>query len=380
MLALQRRTLLALIAVGTVVLCFVTVLSMRPSNPAPSKLQQLSAYLFSPTSVAPLQYCPSPHETRPPAIDHSQQTCQPLPSTDPEFALELCHDTRICNSFTFKVRRADEEACRTAEAHEDPSLEPRLNSWIRKTRGPEAFLIRTDGAQRYASTWSDYHGNCSYSFDVQLKNAGHVFLQAWHTFSVCHRATQRNFRTNSTGLQRYEAFSETNSSWPEMMLKPLFSSPVVLSICQDACREALADLAEPDKKMLSYPEAAPQISLPECSGPGPVHGAYVPVNPLDLMYPPASIPLAPNGEQMAGRWKFVPEDCRWTHAGLRYRDPKPCTERKKSLLFFGDSHGRVLFDTMAHRLQGIKAWLEESVRFDLVSRCYGPGINVSLTS
>lgn len=129
--------------------------------------------------------CPSLHATKPSPIAHDAQTCSAVPSTDPAFALTLCHDPRTCNAFTLRVARTNLALCSELEdARRRLSDDDELERWIRAELGPDAFDLRTDGAERYASATPIYEGACRWRFDVQLRNAGPVLLSAWHTHEV----------------------------------------------------------------------------------------------------------------------------------------------------------------------------------------------------
>ena len=61
----------------------------------------------------------------------------------------------------------------------------------------------------------------------------------------------------------------------------------------------------------------------------------------------------------------MPEGCIWRHAGLRFGDPSGCTKKDRRMKMFitGDSHGRVAYDAVRHRLEGNKDNLLDSVGF-----------------
>jgi hypothetical protein len=101
------------------------------------------------------------------------------------FELEVCYAEGTCNQFTLRIKRTSAEACREQEATPDPSEDPALTKWVREQRGPDALYMRTDGAERYASAYSTYEGQCTYSFDVRLKNPGDVYVSIWWEFEVC---------------------------------------------------------------------------------------------------------------------------------------------------------------------------------------------------
>ncbi|KZP02452.1 hypothetical protein FIBSPDRAFT_880332, partial [Athelia psychrophila] len=77
-------------------------------------------------------------------------------------------------------------------------------------------------------------------------------------------------------------------------------------------------------KIVSIPPSPPVPSsahaLPDCTGPDPITGSYIPAHPLDILYPPEVLPQ-PHDAPVVGRYNFVPEACVWRHAGLRFGNP-----------------------------------------------------------
>lgn len=140
---------------------------------------------YSAVSLSRLSTCPSVHIVGRRRIDHSKQTCYPVPSKISHFGLELCYVADSCNEFTARITRTRPHECHEAELTPDPSKDRSISNWMRKERGPDAFYLRTDGAERYATVYSKYIGKCKYEFDVALKNAGQSYLQIWWTFEVC---------------------------------------------------------------------------------------------------------------------------------------------------------------------------------------------------
>ncbi|KIO33629.1 hypothetical protein M407DRAFT_231788 [Tulasnella calospora MUT 4182] len=281
-----------------------------------------------------LHSCPSPYDVGRPPVTHDGQSCEHIPSNNDAFDMELCHQTYTCNEFTFRIRRTNLTACMASEGGPNPSLDPELSKWIRDTRGPDAFLVRTDGAERYATISDTYEGNCSYAFDIRLKNPGTVYLQVWWTFS------------------NYQAYSETDERWPEQHLS-LVDSPIALSICPSNCVPTPPTRLLPNATVMTIPSSSPgDRSPPACSGSAPIRGSYLPAHPLDILYPPVTLPQGHN-YPIIGRYNLIPESCRWKHAGVRFSDRiEQCTDKKRKVLFFGDSHGRVAWDAMVYRLSG----------------------------
>ena len=116
--------------------------------------------------------CPSTYGVKLLRMNHVQQHYVSMPSAILAFQGELCQAPDPCNAFTFWVRRADFYECKRAEAGQDPSQDKGSSDWISAQRGPDGFMLRTDGAERIGSKLCIHEGNCSYRFDVQLKNPG----------------------------------------------------------------------------------------------------------------------------------------------------------------------------------------------------------------
>lgn len=88
-------------------------------------------------------------------------------------------------------------------------------------------------------------------------------------------------------------------------------------------------------------------------------GHYVFANVHDIIYPPVDLPVR-NSRPVAGLYAFIPDGGFLDHHGLRFRDHAPCFRKKRSILLYGDSHARVLYDILLHRLQGNDSIAEES--------------------
>ncbi|KZP13775.1 hypothetical protein FIBSPDRAFT_834647 [Athelia psychrophila] len=332
MLLSPRKTPLAYVLAITFTVT-VLLLSFHPkAAPSYAEFSKPIKDYFSSLPVA----CPSVYDAGRPALDHSTQTCYPVPSNHTAFALEVCYAPDTCNQFTARISRTSHADCQAAEDTPDPSKDEGITRWMREKRGPDAFYLRTDGAERYASVLPEYDGGCKYHFDVRLKNPGDAYLQIWWT------------------EQRYTGFSDTNASWPEMLLDPL-SAAVQLKTCPSRCKMQISKPLLPSK-IVSIPPSPPvpssaRLALPDCTGPDPITGSYIPAHPMDILYPPEVLPQ-PNNAPVVGRYTFVPEACVWRHAGLRFGNPDACSTRPAKMFITGDSHGRVSYDAMLHRLKG----------------------------
>ena len=101
--------------------------------------------------------------------------------------------------------------------------------------------------------------------------------------------------------------------------------------------------------------------LPECSQTEPVYGSYIPVSYLEAHNPQGfDEPLPANQNS----YKFVPANCRFTHAGMRYAGHEACFSLPEvKVRVIGDSHMRVIFDGIVHRLKGNQDTMNQSVRY-----------------
>ncbi|KAL1723261.1 hypothetical protein EV715DRAFT_191548 [Schizophyllum commune] len=315
----------------------------------------LRSWLTSPPQQA---LCPSPHALDRDPIEHERQLCHALPTVIDDFKAELCYEPELPSAFSFRVWRGDAAACEAAEASPDPSEEPSLSDWIRRNRGPDSFILTTDGAERIDTQWSTYEGNCSYRFDVQLHNAGDVYIRSWLAY------------------ERYEGFNEANATgslpWPELQLRPLLAHAILLpahSLCGGYIPSPLNA-----SHHLTIPGSAYPIdddsALPACAGQDPTRGTYIPHHPLDLLDSPIQWP-APGGRRIGERYRFVPAGCKWKHAGMRFANIEACTEKRHHVLSIGDSHGRQLQDGLIHRLSGLPSVALESGKADFKNGSVG---------
>lgn len=129
--------------------------------------------------------CPSIHDPIFPVNRqiHAKQECRPVVINDTAWAVEICSAPRSCNQFTVRVSRTDQDLCRAVESGDLPTIDDDIREWM-KVRGPDSFLLRTSGAQRWATSQHRYEGSCSYAFDVSLSNGGPVWLELWFGYEV----------------------------------------------------------------------------------------------------------------------------------------------------------------------------------------------------
>ncbi|KAE9411328.1 hypothetical protein BT96DRAFT_911943 [Gymnopus androsaceus JB14] len=327
-----------IVCLFTILIITLTLFHSSESFHQPA-LEYYNYYLSSAPSFP--QSCPSVYDIGRPPLDHEEQKCTQLQSRIPEFDAEICIAPGTCNEFTIHIWRVDQTECYNSEAVPDPSFIPEISQWMRTQRGPDSFYVRTDGAERYSNVLGKYEGNCSYVYDIRVKNPGDILLQTWWT-------------------EKYEGFSETGDTWPEMHLLPLFD-PLTLKGCSPECVAKSDVIPSMSRKVTVIP--APPTSwkdaLPACDSSDPIQGSYIPLHPLDRLYPLHTNP-EPQGVPVVGRYGFVPESCVWRHAGMRFGDHTVCTQKKRKIFFMGDSHGRVVYDGMVHRLSGKSDVMTES--------------------
>lgn len=180
MLALRKPLFGYILAVGVIGITVLLLSSQPKTTSSYAGLSKPFSGYFSTSPVA----CPSVHDSGRPPLDHSTQSCYLVPSNHTSFALEVCYTPNTCNQFTARISRTSYEECQVAQDTPDPSEDAGITRWMREERGPDAFYLRTDGAERYASVLPGYEGNCKYHFDVRLKNPGDVYLQIWWTEQV----------------------------------------------------------------------------------------------------------------------------------------------------------------------------------------------------
>jgi hypothetical protein len=154
-------------------------------------LQQKTTSFFSRT------VCPDPFLPTLPVngqLGDVRTTCQPVSSSDSKFHVEICPVNLACNSFSVRISECDR-----LESMEPPTNEGAdTTGWMKYQQGPDSFMLRTSGAQRWVDESSVYEGSCSSRFDVSLSNGGAVWLELWFRFTVSRSVT---FQRKLIGLR-----------------------------------------------------------------------------------------------------------------------------------------------------------------------------------
>lgn len=108
-----------------------------------------------------------------------------LQSLDARFNITLSRSIhQPCNVFAIDIQRTDVEACRLAESRTDMSLDQDVLRYIKEELGPDTFMLRISGGQRWTSEMPRYMGGCKWRFDVSLSNGGDMWLELWHSYEV----------------------------------------------------------------------------------------------------------------------------------------------------------------------------------------------------
>lgn len=110
---------------------------------------------------------------------------QQLDSQDSDFRISLSRSiTQPCNVFAIDVLRLNQEYCKSMETRSNMSHDPEVLRYIKDELGPDTFMLRVSGGQRWTSEFPRYLGNCSWRFDVSLSNGGDIWLELWHSYTV----------------------------------------------------------------------------------------------------------------------------------------------------------------------------------------------------
>lgn len=132
---------------------------------------------------------PCPDASRPQApvnqvIADRSGTCISALSADPSFLIEICPVGTTCNSFSVLVQRTNTAECDRLQSLKIPASDSSKEQWLRQEKGPDSFLLRTNGAQRWVSELSVYEGQCRSRFDVTLANGGPIWLELFWLYTV----------------------------------------------------------------------------------------------------------------------------------------------------------------------------------------------------
>lgn len=135
----------------------------------------LLAHLELPHSIIQLLQpstpsCPLPWESPPPLEPQTfSNQCVELNSNHSEFTISLCADRNLCNVGSIFIISLN----RTSWSNDYP-VDPDSNQdeWVKRTKGPNTFLVLFDGAVREGGERAVYEGGGKWRFDYNLGNGG----------------------------------------------------------------------------------------------------------------------------------------------------------------------------------------------------------------
>lgn len=140
--------------------------------------------------------CPNPFEAQDLPVDEAISDVdtwlsehRQLESQDPGFRITLSRPiNRPCNVFAIDISRHNnqEDYCKSMETRSNMSHHPDVLRYIKDELGPDTFMLRISGGQRWTSEFPTYLGNCSWRFNVSLSNGGDIWLELWHSYTVSH--------------------------------------------------------------------------------------------------------------------------------------------------------------------------------------------------
>ncbi|KAK9693637.1 hypothetical protein K7432_013819 [Basidiobolus ranarum] len=253
--------------------------------------------------------CPSTREKRISGIIAGEHVCTEVSSNSTGFQISTCQSKNSCYSGYVFIERIDENYCKQAKAIEI-SKNPSYTELFHTLDGPDTFYVNFTGAEKYSIHEWTYDGNCAYKFPYQFSNAGEFFLDIIHVY------------------KDYDGVNEVSQRWP-----PYLDSTLVTQHRIEICPGCLAIGSDS-----TYPEIVSE-EIPECDRENPTSGSWL----------PADTNLATNISTSGYVWK--PLGCRYPNRFRGVKDSK-CFENPRSILFFGDSQIRVMYDNLWRRLEG----------------------------
>lgn len=282
-----------------------------------------------------------------------------LESQDPRFNITLLRSFhRPCNIFAIDIQRTDPEACRIAESRTNMTTNSDVLRYLQEELGPDTFMLRISGGQRWTSEAPRYQGNCQWRFDVNLSNGGDMWLELWHSYEVSSSLVSIGQLAHPCGFQRYKAFDEADSSdWIDYTRTPLLDQPLLLDLCSSRCKTHYFPRHNLSVIESYAQDPAVNPKLPPC-GDNTISGVWLPWHPADKMYPPAPIiPPRTGSSPLMGQYHLQLDGCHLYHAGNQFlADHSRCTVReggeKWNVMFLGDSHMRFVLHSWQYRLAG----------------------------
>ncbi|ORY01464.1 hypothetical protein K493DRAFT_298360 [Basidiobolus meristosporus CBS 931.73] len=246
-------------------------------------------------------------------------TCASILTNSTDFRISACQASDSCNSGYILIERTDQGYCEKAKAIAI-SNNPTFTEQFHTLDGPDSFYVNFTGAEKYSIYQWSYEDGCKYKFPYQFSNAGTVFLNILHVY------------------KDYDGVNEVFQDWP-----PYLDSTLVSRHQMEIC-PGCPTLTSNGSVRENIPETQ------ECDREGSTHGSWL----------PASANIAQNLSTSGYLWE--PSDCSYPDK-FRGVDSSGCLENPRSILFFGDSQIRVMYDNLWRRLDGSTARIVKMEKF-----------------
>ncbi|KAK9722501.1 hypothetical protein K7432_002605 [Basidiobolus ranarum] len=238
-----------------------------------------------------------------------ESDCNIISNTSTDFQISICQSRRNCHSGYVLIERTDKKYCKEANDIEI-SPNPSYTELFHAFDGPDTFYVNFTGVEKYSIYQWLYDENCAYKFPYQFSNAGEVSMEIIHVY------------------KDYDGVNEVSQSWP-----PYLGTTLITGYKMEVCPGCLtidSHGARFDTSSKKIRECSREISTP---------GAWLAVNPH------TSINISTSG------YVWTPLGCQYPNTFRGNRDNQ-CFRNKRSILFFGDSQIRVMYENLWRRLEG----------------------------
>ncbi|KAJ3385899.1 hypothetical protein HDU84_001981, partial [Entophlyctis sp. JEL0112] len=212
--------------------------------------------------------------------------------SDSTFRLDICESTTLCGQGYVKVSRRNNDCGAFMSRKLSPSQE--YDDWMKKSLGPDAFLVFISGPQAAAASNWTHEGNCVYHLHYNLVNPGQYNMTILHTH------------------ENFEAIQEVDDE-NQIYINRVIAQDFQFDVCSTDCPAFESDEIE-------------KMELPLCPKNQPVHGAY--------------LRITENHSIQTDNYKLQNDktDYVWKPIGCKYEHR--------------DSHNRQAFLHVTHRLAG----------------------------
>ncbi|KAJ3066406.1 hypothetical protein HDU98_010307 [Podochytrium sp. JEL0797] len=228
------------------------------------------------------------------------------------FGVQLCESKTHCGQGYFVITRNDVDVC-MKEFEQDLSVNKVLDKYLKERIGPDAFHMIFDGPERAAPTMWHQTSRCVYKLPYRLTNPGTFAVSLLHAYTS------------------FDGVNEVENKWPKVIGKNLLPASFELSVCPSCPTFSIKNLESME------------------------------LNVCGRIYSNQGVYLKMTGETEREKYKFenYKKGYIWAPLGCRYdqlfelNENSDCfNKRNYSIRLYGDSHTRVLSDTVDARLAG----------------------------